>query len=51
MYVYSENGTRSFAGSFKSKMAVVPAVAEETFLSDVHLYTPFFQTSKNNVGM
>ncbi|CAH3019547.1 unnamed protein product [Porites evermanni] len=30
-------------------MAVVPAVAEETFLSDVHLYTPFFQTSKNNV--
>ena len=32
-------------------MAVVPAVAEETFLSDVHLYTPFLQTSKNNVGM
>ena len=50
MYVYSWN-TRSFAGSFKSKMAVVPAVAEEAFLSDVHLYTPFLQTSKNNVGM
>ena len=32
-------------------MAVVPAADEETFLSDVHLYTPFLQTSKNYVGM
>lgn len=32
-------------------MAVVPGVAEEAFLSDVHLYTPFLQTSKENVGM
>lgn len=27
------------------------AAAEDAFLSDVHLYTPFLRTGKDNVGM
>lgn len=40
--------TLAFAGS--SNMAAVEETDEETFLSDVHLYTPFLRTKKDNIG-